>query len=82
MIKNLFQWLLMRKVKNEAGQLQAQGVSMTKVCAVMIGLMQFAEFIGQYFGHPISFDPKIYGGIATIGGIALRDAVARSGPNL
>lgn len=79
-MRALLQWLLMRKVKNAAGEMQADGVSITKVCAVAMGLMQFAELVGPYFGYPIKFDPKIYGGIASIGGIALKEGVDRSAP--
>lgn len=79
-MKRFAQWLLFRKVKNAAGEMQADGVSVTKVCAVAIGLMQFAELVGPYFGYPLNFDPKIYAGIASIGGIALKEGVDRSAP--
>lgn len=77
-MKRLIQWLLMRKVKNAAGELEAKGFSVTKVCAVVIGLMQFAEFVAPYFGHPLAFDQNVYLGIASIGGIALKEGVDRS----
>lgn len=79
-MKSFFQWLIMRKVKNAAGEMEANGVSITKVSAAVIGLMQAVEFASPYFGHPISFDPKIYMGIASIGGIALKEGVDRSAP--
>lgn len=78
MFKNFFQWLLMSKVKDEAGQMQASGISITKICAVVLGLMQAIEFASPYFGHPIVFDNGIKGGIASIGGIALKEAIDRS----
>lgn len=77
-MNKLIAWLLMRKVKNEAGQLEVNGISVTKVCAVLIALMQAAEFVGPYFGHPINFDPKIYAFIASIGGIALKNGIDRT----
>lgn len=80
MLKGFFQWLLMRKVKNETGELEAKGISVTKVCAVAIGVMQAVELASPYFGHPIAFDPKIYGAIASIGGVALKEGIDRSAP--
>lgn len=80
MLKKLVQWALMRKVKNAAGELEAKGVSITKVCATVIGIMQALEYILPYFGHPIGFDSNIYAGIASIGGIALKEGVDRSAP--
>lgn len=77
-MKKLIQWLLLRKVRNAAGELEAKGVSITKVCACAIGLMQLIEFASPYFGHTISFDQNIYAGIASIGGIALKEGVDRS----
>lgn len=71
----------MRKVKNAAGELEAKGISVTKVAACLVGLGQAIEFISPYFGHPITIDPKIYAGIASIGGIALREGVDKSGPD-
>lgn len=78
--KKFIQWLLMRKVKNAAGELEAHGVSITKLSAVIIGLMKATEYASPYFGHPIYIDPNIYGGIAAIGGIALKEGVDRSAP--
>lgn len=78
MLKKFLQWLVMRKVKNAAGDLEAQGFSVTKLCVVAIGLMQAIEYASPYFGHPLNIDPKIYGGIASIGGIALKEGVDRS----
>lgn len=80
MIKKFVQWLVMRKVKNEAGELEAKGFSITKICAVVIALGQAVEFASVYFGHPISIDPKIYASIASIGGIAMKEGVDRSAP--
>ena len=80
MIKSLFQWLLMRKVKNEAGKLEAKGFSITKICATVIAIMQAVEIASPYFGHAIVFDPKIYVAIASIGGVALKEGVDRSAP--
>lgn len=80
MLKKLAQWLLMRKVKNAAGELEAKGISITKVCATIIGVMQAVEIASPYFGHAIAFDSNIYVGIASIGGIALKEGVDRSAP--
>lgn len=80
MIKRIAQWLLMRKVKNAAGELEAKGFSVTKICATVIGLMQAVEIASPYFGHAIAFDPKIYVAIASIGGVALKEGVDRSAP--
>lgn len=79
-MKNLIQWLLMRKMKNAAGELEAKGYSVTKICAVVIGAMQAVEFISPYFGSPVKFDQNIYLGIASIGGIALREGIDKSAP--
>ncbi len=70
----------MRKVKNAAGELEAKGFSVTKVCAVVIGVMQAVEVASPHFGHPIAFDQNVYLGIASIGGIALKEGVDRSAP--
>lgn len=81
MLKRLVQWALMRKVKNEAGVLEAKGFSVTKMCAVILGIMQAIELASPYFGHAIAFDNNIYVGIASIGGIALKEGVDRSAPS-
>lgn len=80
MLKKLAQWLLFRKVKNAAGELEAKGISITKLCATIIGVMQGVEFASPYFGHPVKFDPNVYLAIASLGGIALKEGVDRSAP--
>lgn len=80
MLKKLVQWLLMRKVKNAAGELEAKGISITKVCATIIGVMQAVEFVSPYFGHPMQFGQNVYLAIASLGGVALKEGVDRSAP--
>lgn len=80
MLKKIIHWLVFRKVKNAAGDLEAKGISITKVCATIIGVMQAVEIASPYFGHAIGFDSNIYVGIASIGGIALKEGVDRSAP--
>ncbi len=80
MLKRLIHWLLYRKVKNAAGDLEAKGISITKVCATIIGVMQAVEFASPHFGHALKFDQNIYLAIASLGGIALKEGVDRSAP--
>lgn len=80
MIKRLIHWLLYRKVKNAAGELEAKGISITKVCATIIGVMQAIEFASPHFGHPVHFGENIYLALASLGGIALKEGVDRSAP--
>lgn len=78
MFNKIINWFLMSKAKNAAGELGKNGISVTKLSAVLIGLLQATEFISPYFGHPVVIDPKIYGIIASIGGIALRESINKS----
>ena len=80
MLKRLIHWLLYRKVKNAAGDLEAKGISITKVCATIIGAMQAVEFASPHFGHQINFGQNIYMALASLGGIALKEGVDRSAP--
>lgn len=80
MFRKAIQWLIFRKVKNAAGELEAKGISITKLCAVVIGLMQAIEYAGPSFGYGIKFDANIYALIASVGGIALKEGVDRSAP--
>ena len=81
MVKKAIQWLLFRKIKNAVGELEAKGISITKLSAVVIGLMQAVEYAGPSFGYNIKFDTNIYALIASVGGIALKEGVDRSAPN-
>ncbi len=80
MLKKLVTWFLFRKVKNAAGEMEAKGLSITKVCATIIGIMQAVEFASPHFGHPINFGQNIYMALASLGGIALKEGVDRSAP--
>lgn len=80
MLKKITNWLIMRKVKNAAGEMEANGISVTKVCALIIGAIQAIEFISPYFGNPIVIDSKITAFIASIGGIAIKEGIDRSAP--
>jgi len=74
-------WLIMRKIKTEAGQLEARGISVTKVCAVLIALMKAFEFSSPYFfEQPIVIPQEMYGFVASIGAISLKEGVDRSAP--
>ena len=79
-MKKLIRWLIMRKVKNAAGEMEANGVSVSKVCAVILALIEAAEFVGPYFGYNIQVPKEVKGMIATVGGIALKEGIDRSAP--
>ena len=80
MIKKLVNWFIMRKVRNAAGEMEANGISKSKVCAVVLGLMFAVEYASPYFGHPILISTEIKGFIAAIGGIAMKEGIDRSAP--
>ena len=79
-MKKLIHWLIMRKVKNAAGEMEAKGISVSKVCVVILALIEAAEYAGPFFGYPIVVPAEVKGIIASIGGIALKEGIDRSAP--
>lgn len=74
---NLFKWFLLRKVRNAAGELERKGISVTKVCAVVIGLLKAGEVFATHMGHPITVPKEVFEGLVLIGGIGMRDAIIK-----
>lgn len=76
-MKKAIDWLLMRKTENVDGKMESGGISITKICALAIAIMKAIEYVSPHMGSPIVFDHDIYVGIASIGGIALRDSIRK-----
>ena len=80
MLKSIVSWLIARKVKNAAGEMEAKGVSVTKICAVILGLIQAVEFALPFFGISFTVPAEVKAFILSIGGIAVKEALDRSAP--
>lgn len=80
MVKKLVEWLIMRKVKNAAGDLEAKGFSIAKICAVLAGILKTAEFASAQFGHGFVIPNDVYGIIASVGAIGMKEGIDRSAP--
>lgn len=79
-MNKIIAWLIARKVKNAAGELEAKGISVTKICMIVIAALKGAEYATNYLGQPFTFPNDVYVLIASIGGIALREGVDKSAP--
>lgn len=79
-MKKLIQWLIMRKVKNAAGEMEAKGISVSKACVVILAIIEAVEYASPTFGHPVIVPIQIKTFIASIGGIALKEGIDRSAP--
>lgn len=76
----LIQWLIMRKVKNAAGEMEAKGISISKISAILIAVLKIVEFALTQFGHPFTFPAELYTFIGSIGAIGLKEGIDRSAP--
>lgn len=81
-IVDLFNYLFMRKTKNKDGYMEPDVISISKVCAVLIAVLQGIETVSPYFDHPVVIPKEVYVWLASLGGIALKEGIDRSAPPL
>jgi len=77
-MKGLINWLIMRKVRQANGELQAAGVSYTKAALVAIAVLKGLEAAAQTYGTPITIPDAVYQGLGILAGIAAKEGIDRS----